>query len=45
MEDNNTYFGPTVESDEDVEYVKVVSGKVSNEKPLWLKEILEQESR
>ena len=45
MEDNNTYFGPTVESDEDVEYVKVVSGKVSNEKPLWLKEILEQESK
>lgn len=33
MNENNTYFGPTVDSDEDVEYVKVVSGKVSNENP------------
>ncbi|MGM1044749.1 MAG: hypothetical protein ACQEXX_01245 [Bacillota bacterium] len=31
MDDNNTYFGTTVRSDEDVEFKKVLSGEVNNE--------------
>ncbi|WP_285228772.1 hypothetical protein [Paenibacillus sp. ISL-20] len=43
MEDNNTYFGPTVGSEEDVEFTKALSGEVNDEKPLWLKEFLNEE--
>ncbi|WP_431785913.1 hypothetical protein [Paenibacillus lactis] len=44
MEDNNTYFGPTVGSDEDVEFERVLSGEVDDEKPLWIKDFLNEES-
>lgn len=36
-EKKDIYIGPTVDSEEDVKWIKVASGKVSDEIPAWMK--------